>query len=474
MTKEEYMKKLAKQLKGCDADEVKNALEYYNELLEEAEDVNEQMKSLGSPEELARQINLPGNTPNDKKKGFTIERVLVLIFTSPLWLSGYSIILSLFCVIVALVIIFPAITIASLLSLPIYISYMPYVTELLALATICLGLCILLIKPLLFLLVKLKDLTIIYTRFLFTKPKKKTGEKKPFKLSKPLIVASLALLAVGVVLSVVTFILHPSSEDYAKKAGYEDVTYYLSDETSSISISAYDTANVKVLPTDTDSAYITVVIVNVDNLSVNECESFNLICDSDKELAFLENISILNINNGTTSINVYLPEGSQKNLDIYLSLGDLSVQNVSANIATFETDLGDIDITGCDFEGLEVNNSCGDFKAKDLTVSDELFGTLDLGNADLDNVTAGTVTFTVNCGDFDYDGEIVGATKSQITNDLGDIYLGLKNRENYTFYAEADVGSVIVNGESYFSSEFDGDTIVSVYADCGNIDIETD
>ncbi len=474
MTKEEYMKKLAKQLKGCDADEVKNALEYYNELLEEAEDVNEQMKNLGSPEELAKQINLASSTPNDKKKGFTIERALALVFTSPLWLSGYSVMLSLFCVIVALYVVFPAITIASLLSLPIYISYMPYVTELLALATICLGFCILLIKPLLFLLIKLKDLTIIYTRFLFTKPKKKTGKKKPFKLSKPLIIASLALLAVGVVLSVVTFILHPNSEDYAKKAGYEDVTYYLSDEASSISISAYDTANVKVLPTDTDAAYITVKKVRVDDLSVTEGDSFTLICDSDKELAFLESISILNINNGITSINVYLPEDSQKNLDIYLSLGNLSVQNISANIATFETDLGDIDITGCDFEGLEVNNSCGDFNAKDLTVSDELFGTLDLGNADLDNVTAGTVTFTVNCGDFDYDGEIIGTTKSQITNDLGDIYLGLKNRENYTFYAEADVGSVIINGESHFSSEYNGDTIVSVYADCGNIDIETD
>ena len=53
---EEYIERLRAGLKGLDPDEAESAVQYYTELIEEAEDPEEQMASLGSPEDLAQRI----------------------------------------------------------------------------------------------------------------------------------------------------------------------------------------------------------------------------------------------------------------------------------------------------------------------------------------------------------------------------------------------------------------------------------
>ncbi len=280
MKKEEYIKRLANALAGCDcdADEAQSAIEYYTELLEEAQNADEQMKSLGSPEELARQINpqSESNQSSKKKKEFSVGRVLALVFTSWLWLTIYSLLLCLFCIIVAVYAAFPFMAIASFVVLPSYTSYLPNVIELFALAVISIGISVMLFQPMVFLLIKVKDLTLSFTRFLFTRPRKKVSKKKYKLLSKAPAIVSVGMLVVGAMLSVITVFLHPNSTDFAKSIGFENVSYDLTEDTTSIRISAEAFASVKILPSDTGSSYITVENVDHEKLSVIEGDNITL------------------------------------------------------------------------------------------------------------------------------------------------------------------------------------------------------
>ena len=56
MTKKQYMKKLEIELQALPIEEQKEALDYYSDFLDDAEDEEKAMEELGTPEELAQSI----------------------------------------------------------------------------------------------------------------------------------------------------------------------------------------------------------------------------------------------------------------------------------------------------------------------------------------------------------------------------------------------------------------------------------
>lgn len=113
MTKEQFIEELKGYLSVLPKEELESAVKYYEEYLEESEDADDAIKSLGSAKNVADQIlsdmgrvetssteNIPVVTTNQteentkkkkEKKGLTaLETVLIIILcviTSPLWIT---------------------------------------------------------------------------------------------------------------------------------------------------------------------------------------------------------------------------------------------------------------------------------------------------------------------------------------------------------------------------------------------------
>ncbi len=141
MTKEQFIEELKGYLSVLPKEELESAVKYYEEYLEESEDADDAIKSLGSAKSVADQIlsdmgrtetssteNIPVVTGNQteentkkkkEKKGLTgLETVLIIILcviTSPLWLglgvAAFAIVLAIVVTVLALLL---AIALASL------------------------------------------------------------------------------------------------------------------------------------------------------------------------------------------------------------------------------------------------------------------------------------------------------------------------------------------------------------------------
>lgn len=129
MTKEQFIEELKGHLSSLPREELDSAVKYYEEYLEDSEDIEEAIKSLGSPKSVAGQIlsdmgrteeptteNVPavtGEVVKEKKKQkkekrplTALETVLIIILcviTSPLWLGLALTLLGLFIALVAVV-----------------------------------------------------------------------------------------------------------------------------------------------------------------------------------------------------------------------------------------------------------------------------------------------------------------------------------------------------------------------------------
>ncbi len=149
MTKEQFIEELRGHLSSLPKDELESAVKYYEEYLEDSEDADDAIKSLGTPKSVADQIlsdmgrtetstteNVPvvtGTVEEEKgkkkkeKKGLTgLETVLIIILcviTSPLWLGiaaallgiTIAVVVTALCLLLALAIISIVIGLAGLM-----------------------------------------------------------------------------------------------------------------------------------------------------------------------------------------------------------------------------------------------------------------------------------------------------------------------------------------------------------------------
>ena len=116
-------------------------------------------------------------------------------------------------------------------------------------------------------------------------------------------------------------------------------------------------------------------------------------------------------------IKITVPEGTQlTSVKAHLDLGDLKLEDISADKLTISESLGDIKINGCVFKSAEITENLGDIKM-DLPGSEEDYG------MDLD----------VSLGDIKVNGENKGNNYTKegsipikASNDLGDIKIKTK------------------------------------------------
>lgn len=139
MTKEQFIEELRGYLSSIPKDELESAVKYYEEYLEDSEDADDAIKSLGTPKSVADQIlsdmgrvetstteNVPAvaEKTEDKKEKKKEKRgltgleitliIIVCILTSPLWIAiGLAALSIVFAIILAVLFILLAIALVS-------------------------------------------------------------------------------------------------------------------------------------------------------------------------------------------------------------------------------------------------------------------------------------------------------------------------------------------------------------------------
>lgn len=553
MTINEYIDRLAAALNGCDRDEVENVLQYYTEILEDADDPEEQMASFGTPEQLAESIRLEnGWQPSgyasysqpqyaqQPRKGVSAGRIIALVFTSPLWITAYVMIAVLAIVMWSVYISFPFVAAAGIgLGFEWLSIYIPYATEVFAAALLMAGISVLLFRPVMSATRGIGSIFGIFSRFLFSVEKRPRGPKVKKPLCRPALFAGSGLLAAGIVFSLVTVVMHPTEKAFAEKLGLEDYSCEFTADIENLDVSIKDSGEIKIVPSEDGKARLEVENADMDMLEIRDGNTGGVTYSyEDKGFGkkFLMNSSFLNVRYPRAKFTLYVPEKeyvdihvdtvigdlnfdgitseslelksnvgkiSVKNcttgkLDIAANLGDIymektvfdsessnikadcgniSMKDVRGGNTTVDQSLGNITIADSTFAELLAYNSCGDVDMDNVTVSGRLKTEISLGAADLSNVEAASVKADLDCGDFDFYGSIggVNGSESEIELDLGNADINLRG-DNYRVIADTDLGKVNINGKSpsKYGLNANGNNVISIYSDDGNIDVYTD
>lgn len=505
MSIEEYIARLTAALSGCDPEEAQSAVSYYTEILEDAEDPEELMKSFGTPEQLADAIRrengrdnegAPQYAPSPNKGGDITGRVIALIFTSPFWLTVYILIAALAIVVWAVYICFPFCAAATVLAgARMTVLYIPYAVELFSAAFVCAGASVLLFRPVIAATKGIWTLFTAFSRFLFTfknngagKEKKPPKEKKP--LFKPALFAGSGLLAAGLVLTGITVTLRPSNDKFAEKLGLEDYSIEITSNIKDLNITVDNSGGLKILPTDGDKARLEIENGKTDNLKLTDSADCEISYSSRDTYKWYYGTQLMNIHYPRTKLTLYLPSGDYENIKIDVTCGDLDFKDFSAEVMDLRSSLGDIDVSGCTVESFRADADFGEINVTDSKFSGDSSIIADCGDITLANLICGGMSITEDlgdvkissssfswiqlendCGDLDFEGAVLGGD-SDINMSLGDARLTLRG-DNYNVKADTELGDVSINGVSPSMSDLSGDTVVRIHNECGDITVNT-
>ncbi len=570
MSIEEYINRLSAALSGYDEGEVEDAIRYYTEIFEDAapEELEELMQSLGAPEQLAKRIiNENGwayesyeraqqnqaqyrqynnfmngqnfqniSAPQQSKRKMDMGlRIVLLFFSSPFWITVYALIFAMIVTVGALYVSLGFILPVATLIYGGYMTtvYLPYAAECFAAAFLFGGAAILLFRPFILFGKLTGKMFAGFSRFLFGIDKKAPEQQKEIKpVNKIALAVGGSAVALGIILAIITLIMHPTHEKFAEKLGIDKTyTVELSTDMNEISAIAKSNSGLAVKTTSDGSARLELTYGKKENLEITEGEKLSIVYRSDKDFNFFSKFTILNIHYPVAKITLYIPEkeyaklscesgigdfelsnitastaefnsavgnfalsdSSFDSLDVRSNLGNVDIKNVTADNASIYADcgntelerlsaenavitarLGNIEIKNSDFVSLDCDNDCGDVQMHSVTVAGRLKSTLALGSADFNNTAAASVSAEIDCGDFDFDGKITGADgqRSEIDLDLGDAELKLDGSD-YNIKADTDLGDVRINGERASRSDLNGSVIIIIGNDSGDITVRT-
>lgn len=551
MTINEYIDRLAAALNGCDRDEVENVLQYYTEILEDADDPEEQMASFGTPEQLAASIrrengwqpsgyaaySQPQYAPQPPRKGISAGRVIALVFTSPFWMTAYILIAVLAIVMWTVYICFPFVAAAgAVLGFELLGMYIPYAVEVFAAALLLAGISVLLFRPVMSATKGIGSMFGGFSKFLFSIQKHSRAPRVKKPLCRPALFAGSGLLAAGVVFSLATVVMHPTEKAFAEKLGLENYSCEFTADIENLDVSIKDLGEIKILPSGDGKARLEVENADMDMLEIRDGETCGITYSyEDKGIGerFFMGSNFLNVRYPRAKFILYIPTQEYGDISVDVSIGDLNFDgvtssnldlksnvgkisvkncttgklNVVANLGdiyvektvfdgensnikadcgnismkdvtggntTFNQSLGDITIADSTFTELSAYNDCGDIEMDNVIVSGRLKTEISLGAADLSNVEAASVTADLDCGDFDFDGAIGGedGSDSEIELSLGAAEINLRG-ENYSVLADTDLGEVNINGKSPSKSRLNGNNVISISNDNGDIDVYT-
>ena len=524
ITLEEYRARLYAALAGYDRNEVEQAVNYYTELIEDAEDPVMQMNKLGTPEQLAQRIiaengwspqygsfgagqgmgmNGMGMTAEDYRRSSTsglAKRLLALILTFPFWLTGFILIVTLLIVVWAVFIAFPASTVAAAIeSFRWFGKYFGYAIACFLGAIGLAGLTILLFAPARAASGGIVKSIAKFARFLFGKSK---SEEEVYemkytknKVSKALLVLGAVMAVIGGSSSVPLFAKAARNpEKFASAYGLENFEYEFSGSAENIKIDIKSGADVFVRHSDNGKMYLKCENVKPAMINVTDSSDLNVTYDYNKE----NHIHLFGFGNMTNSTNFYLflPEKVYKNADIRTSLGDIKIESLTAeiinleckcgdeelsnvkqtgsgNLFTVNNDLGDIELINCTIESAsaQIDQSAGDVNFKNGTVKNVNIEN-DLGDIELEEMTAETLELKNNCGDVILkDTSVTGSVNCKL--DLGDADFDLKGSD-YNVTADCSLGDIKVNGKKITEAVTGGSIPVIVNNNAGDIKVNFD
>lgn len=520
ITLEEYRARLYAALAGFDPNEVAQAVNYYIELIEDADDPAEQMAKLGTPEQLAQRIiadngwtppqnfggyyggqPMGGMTAEDLRRSSTsglAKRVLALILTFPFWLTAFILIITLLIVIWSVFIALPAGTVAAIIESMRWIGkYFGYALAVLFAGVGLAGLTILLFAPVRAATGGIFKAIAGFARFLFGIKKKDEG----FDLKKTKNYFSKAVLATGALLFVlgggISAPLYAkaanSPEKFAQALGLDTYEYEYSDSIDSIKIDIESVADLEILPSSNGKMYLKAENVNVHKIAVlDQAEAgFTYVNPNAGSVHFF---NLGNLGNPYGTFKLYLPEKEYKSADIRSSVGDIKVENLTAkqivignsagdtkltNVKqtgsdgsfSVTSDLGDIKLNNCTIESgsAELIQHCGDVKfetgsANSLRIEN------DLGSIKGENLTAANLDLKNNCGDIKLsNSSATGSITCKV--ELGDCKLEL-NGTDYNVSAHTDLGDAKINGSNAYEVVTGGKIPVNVTGNTGDVKVD--
>ena len=519
MTVQEYRHRLEKAMEGCSPDEIENAVEYYTELIEESEDPDAQMESLGTPEELAERIKresgwmtpadgIPadGQTPppqgfggqaqnfggqqayqqTPNSSGAMAGRIVALVLTFPFWIALFSILISLFFVIWGVYISFPCGAISALAAGIMEMKTYPgYGLIILLTSILFAGLAVLLAKP----AANLTRLTAHgisrFAKFLFA-PNASVGEFVWKKMSKVALIAGIGLTAVGLVTTGAAYgLIHPTPEKYAEKLDLVTKEYELTADHSDV-VADMDIGNIVIKKSEDGKAALKASNIKEEYLTVKDESTLSLVYKSEKDGSDSFNFDLFGMKTKAKTdvkFELYLPEKEYNSFKIEANLGRINISDMTATAVKLNADCGEIKASGITADNIEIKDSlgkvslsnitadglnveadCGAVEMNNVTVGDLLDAKLSLGAAKFENMNVGTLKAECDCGDFKYNGIVTVSGNIQV--DLGAVKMTLSGQD-YNVHADADTGSVSVD-----DSLKSGSVLIEVNDDCGSISVK--
>lgn len=181
------------------------------------------------------------------------------------------------------------------------------------------------------------------------------------------------------------------------------------------------------------------------------------------------------LNTTIGKIEIYLPDGFNGRLDIVNNYGDISIDEINANI-NIDEDCGNVKIDSAN--DIDIKSSFGniDIKNANKIKIKTSAGDVDIGDvndvkieSDFGDINIKSVSSYINidqdCGDVVIDNVNIDSNSS-INSDLGDVKIGSTNA--IYIDAKTDLGNVKINRNNYK----DVNTIIlKIENDCGDISV---
>ena len=370
MTVYEYRTRLMAELADYDAVEVVNAANYYAELIEDAEDPEEQMNRLGPPEQLAQMIIESGGWENTRRKvyeqpyeahenGMSAGRIAALVLTFPLWLTVYILIITLFIVQIAMMVGLPIGIVAVVING--FINFgSPMGMVFMFVAVLLMGLFLMVMSAGKAIAGNTGSLFSKFSHFLFGKKNNEEGifnsEKPKTAVNKAALAIGAVMLCVGVVGTAVTGSRYEENADAVTNFDSEvfDVAINGSFDTVDLDIGVGD---LTIERSTDDRAVLRCKNVDRNELDVDDSDNLRIMYSSgEKWLTY----------NVDTEFVLSLPERRYKSVILNLSLGELVVQDMTAESVTLTNNLGKTSVVNCVVSDLNVDNSLGELNIEDV------------------------------------------------------------------------------------------------------------
>lgn len=161
--------------------------------------------------------------------------------------------------------------------------------------------------------------------------------------------------------------------------------------------------------------------------------------------------------NQNKKLNIYLSRKDLNKLDIVLEAGNIELNNLNINEMKLNIDAGNLIMI-----------------KSNITKMGNII--LDAGNATLNAVNFNNTELKIDAGNIDFDGQIKGLNTLEV--DTGKIGIILNEKlKKYQIKAETELGNILLNnvdkGKKYTYTEDNGNILLNVKNDIGNIEITT-